>query len=231
MTGRSVARVSDEKALAVWWPWLSVLPLGLGAWAPLYAGVRARSRAWVVLGVVWSLIVLVSWILAVGGGPEAGLGGVLMILGWVAGAATSVVIRSQYALRMRSPLLAATDQARERLADRDRARVLVDREPALAAELGVGRPDLPGAVALDLVDVNNAPVTALLTLPGVDGELATRIAETRAAVGGFSSVEDLGLALDLAGDLVEALRECVVFLPRLAPPAAPRQREASQRLI
>jgi len=217
MTGRSLSRVSDERTPAVWWPWLSLLPFGLGAWAPLYAGVRARSRTWVVLGIVLSLIVLVGWILAAGGDGDAG--GVLMILGWVAGAATSFTIRSQYALRMRSPLLAATEQARERLADRDRARALVRRDPALAAELGVGRPDQGGAVALDLVDVNNAPVTALLTLPGIDGELATRVAETRAAVGGFTSVEDLGLALDLAGDLVEALRERVVFLPRLTPPS------------
>jgi len=217
MTGRSLSPVSDEETPAVWWPWLSLLPFGLGAWAPLYAGVRARSRTWVVLGIVWSLIVLVGWILAAGGRSDAG--GVLMILGWVAGAATSFVIRDQYALRLRSPLLAATEQARERLADRDRARALVRRDPALAAELGVGRPDRLGAVALDLVDVNNAPVTALLTLPGVDGELATRIAETRAAVGGFTSVEDLGLALDLAGDLVETLRERVVFLPRVAPPS------------
>jgi DNA uptake protein ComE-like DNA-binding protein len=217
MMGRSVARVEDEKTPAVWWPWLSLLPLGLGAWAPLYAGVRARSRTWVVLGILWSLIVLVGWILAVGSENEGGLGGMLMILGWVAGAATSFTIRTQYALRMRSPLLAATEQARERLADRDRARALVRRDPALATEVGVGRPDRHGAVALDLVDVNNAPVTALLTLPGVDGELATRIAETRAAVGGFTSVEDLGLALDLPGNLVEALRERVVFLPRLLP--------------
>jgi DNA uptake protein ComE-like DNA-binding protein len=209
--------VPDEETPAVWWPWLSLLPFGLGAWAPLYAGVRARSRAWVVLGVVWSLIVLVGWSLAAGGAGDAG--GVLMILGWVAGAATSLAIRNQYALRMRAPLLVATEQARERLADRDRARALVGRDPALAAELGVGRPDLRGAVALDLVDVNNAPVTALLTLPGVDGELATRIAETRAAVEGFTSVEDLGLTLDLAGDVVEALRKHVVFLPRLAPPS------------
>lgn len=218
MSDLSLSRVSDRKSPSVWWPWLSLLPFGLGAWAPLYAGVRARSRTWVLLGTVWSLIVMIGWILAAAGASDAG--GALMILGWVAGAATSCVIRPQYALRMRSPLLAATEEARERLADRDRARALVRRDPTLAAELGVGRPDQRGAVALDLVDVNNAPVTALLALPGVDGEVATRIAETRAAVGGFTSVEDLGLALDLTGDLVEALRDRVVFLPRTAPPSA-----------
>ncbi len=138
MTGRSLSRVSNEKTPAVWWPWLSLLPFGLGGWAPLYAGARARSRTWVLLGFVLSLIVLVGWILAAGGDGVAG--GALMILGWVAGAATSFTIRDQYALRMRSPLLAATEQARERLADRDRARALVRRDPALAAELGSGVP-------------------------------------------------------------------------------------------
>jgi hypothetical protein len=31
---------------------------------------------------------------------------------------------------------------------------------------------------------------------------------------GFSSVEDLGAALDIDGNVVEDLRDCVVFLPR-----------------
>jgi DNA uptake protein ComE-like DNA-binding protein len=50
-------------------------------------------------------------------------------------------------------------------------------------------------------------------LPGIDDALATRIVEARSQVGGFSSVEDLGIALDLAGDVVEDLRDRVVFLP------------------
>ena len=36
----------------------------------------------------------------------------------------------------------------------------------------------------------------------------------RDGVGGFSSLEDLGLTMDLPGDVVEALRGRVVFLPR-----------------
>jgi hypothetical protein len=33
-------------------------------------------------------------------------------------------------------------------------------------------------------------------------------------LGGFSSLEDMGTTLELAGDLVEGLRGVVVFLPR-----------------
>jgi DNA uptake protein ComE-like DNA-binding protein len=62
-------------------------------------------------------------------------------------------------------------------------------------------------------------VTALLELPGVDGDVATQIVETREQVDGFSSLEDLGATLDLDGDLVEQLRGRVVFLPREARPS------------
>ena len=78
----------------------------------------------------------------------------------------------------------------------------------------MGRPDISGAPDVGLVDINNAPASALAKLPGVDDALATRIVEARAEVGGFSTVEDLGVALDLAGDLVEDLRGVAVFLPR-----------------
>jgi DNA uptake protein ComE-like DNA-binding protein len=57
-------------------------------------------------------------------------------------------------------------------------------------------------------------VTALVDLPRVDGDLATRIIEAREKVNGFSSLEDMGIAMDLSGDVVEALRGDVVFLPR-----------------
>jgi hypothetical protein len=198
------------------WPWLSLLPLGLGCWAPIYAGVRAQVKKWVLLGAGWSAITLVGWIGAASGGKNNGVAGLLLIVGWVGGAATSFVIRGDYDRAMASPLLDATDRAEQRLSDRKRALALARDNPTLALEAGVGRPDRPGAVDIGLVDVNNASVPGLMTLPGVDGELATRIAETRAETGGFSTLEDLGATLDLDGGLVESLRGHVVCLPRSA---------------
>ena len=94
-------------------------------------------------------------------------------------------------------------------------RLLLARErPALALEMGIGRPDLPNAQPAGLVDLNNAPAAAIARLPGVDDALATQIVRARSDTHGFSSVEDLGAALDLDGHLVEDLRDCVVFLPR-----------------
>jgi DNA uptake protein ComE-like DNA-binding protein len=91
----------------------------------------------------------------------------------------------------------------------------------VAREIGIGRPDLPGARAAGLVDVNNAPHDVLLTLPGIDDALATRIIELRTQENGFSSVVELGADLDLPGDQVEQLRDQCVFLRRRATaPAA-----------
>ena len=72
--------------------------------------------------------------------------------------------------------------------------------------MGIGRPDVTGAADAGLVDLNNASVTALLELPGVDGDVATEIVEAREKVHGFASLEDMGAALDLDGNLVEGLR-------------------------
>jgi DNA uptake protein ComE-like DNA-binding protein len=195
------------------WPRWSLLPLGLGSWAPIYAGVRARVRSWIGLGVACSAVTLAGWVVAVAsnGGPA---GGLLILAGWVAAVATSYVIRTQYEERIRSPLTLAEDQASLRMLDRRRALELARTNPALAAEIGVGRPDRDDAVDAGLVDLNNASVSALLKLPGIDDRLATKIVEARAEVNGFSSLEDCGAALDLPGDAVERLRGRVVFLPR-----------------
>jgi DNA uptake protein ComE-like DNA-binding protein len=201
------------------WPWLSLLPVGFGSWVPIYAGVRARVRSWIALGALWSAIAVTGWIASAtssahGHHRYSALAGLLLILAWAGAAATSFVIRSEYEQRMSSPLLDASERAEARLRDRRQAQQLARDNPMLAREMGVGRPDIAGAAEVDLVDINNAPASALTKLPGVDEALATRIVEARAQVGGFSSIEDLGIALDLAGNLVEDLRDVAIFLPR-----------------
>jgi DNA uptake protein ComE-like DNA-binding protein len=86
--------------------------------------------------------------------------------------------------------------------------------PELGRGLGIDRPDRPFAQAAGLVDVNNAPIGALLELPGADEVLAARIVELREELNGFASVHDLGNVLDLDVHAVERLTERVVFLPR-----------------
>jgi DNA uptake protein ComE-like DNA-binding protein len=198
------------------WPYLSLIPVGLGAWAPIYAGIKVRQRAWVWLGSLWSALVVAGFVAdTVSSHPgNDNLAGFLLIVGWVGAIATSFAVRGAYERQLASPLLEATEAGEQRLQDRARALAIAQQNPALAREIGIGRPDRSGAADAGLVDVNNASVTALLKLPGIDGDIATSIIEAREKVGGFSSLEDLGETLDLDGHLIERLRGQVVFLPR-----------------
>ena len=200
------------------WPYISLIPIGFGAWAPIYAGVKARQRGWILLGIFWSAVVLAGFIKSSlshsGQSGNDDLAGFLIIIGWVGAIATSFVIRGSYERQMASPFEVATEAGEARLQERRRAQLTARENPSLAREIGVGRPDEPGAFDAGLVDVNNAPASALVRLPGIDDGLATRIVEARAQTDGFSSLEDMGTVLDLPGDLVERLRDHVVFLPR-----------------
>lgn len=210
MPSGGARRDVDESAN---WVWLSVIPFGLGAWAPIYAGTRVHNRRWVSLGAIWSLIAAIGWVVAIATNGS-GVGGLLIILGWAGAAATSFAIRDRYREMLGSPFETAVLGAEGRLAERERARKLAHERPALALEMGVGRPDLPDAQSAGLVDVNNAPAPVIARLPGLDDALAQQIVRVRDDTHGFTSVEDLGAALDLDGNLVEDLRDCAVFLPR-----------------
>ncbi len=196
-----------------WWVWVSATPMGLGAWAPIAPGRQRRRRSWVALGVLWSVIALAGWVAAVAndGGSGAGL---LIILGWVGALATTLSIRPAYNSETASGFVREREAAEQRLAERREGQRIAAEQPDLAVELGIGRPDKPGARHAGLVDVNNASLSALLKLPGIDDALATRIVEIRAEINGFSSVHDLGGMLDLDGHAIERLDDRVVFLPR-----------------
>ena len=199
------------------WPLISLIPGGLGAWAPIYAGSRARRVAWVVWGVIWTLLVIAGWVavsLTATNSPGSDIGTAAVIVGWIGSIATSFTVRSSYQTAIESPFAEGIARARLNLADREQARAIASSDPQLALQAGIGRPDLPGAASGGVVDVNNAPAAALETLPGVDDALATRIIEARAAASGFSTLDELGMVADLDGDHVERLRDHVVFLPR-----------------
>jgi membrane protease YdiL (CAAX protease family) len=90
------------------WPWFSLLPFGLGSWAPILAGVRCGVWRWMVLGVLWSGLVFAGWFIVAiepsGNRGESLVGG-LIIVGWIGGIITSFAIRPGYERRFgRTPL-------------------------------------------------------------------------------------------------------------------------------
>ena len=90
---------------------------------------------------------------------------------------------------------------------------LAASDPAKAARLGVGRPDLPDSRHGHLVDLNHAPAAVIAELPGVGRDTAIEIAALRDELGGFDSVEDLGALMALHPRVVEAMRTRAVTLP------------------
>ncbi len=199
-----------------WWVWVACLvPLGLGAWAPLAPSVQRRKPVWALFTTLSLALVIAALFVPTGPDGDNSLKGALVIAGWVGAIATSLSIRRPY-LEGTNPSGWETRKARaaERLRVRREAIALVASDPALAAELGVGRPDVRGAQHAGLIDVNHASAAAIAGLPGFDAALAARVVQLRGELNGFDSVVDLGLVADLDANHVERLRERTVFLPR-----------------
>ena len=196
-----------------WWVWVSATPMGLGAWTPIVPGVAQRRPLWMGLGIVWTAASIAGWAAAIANDGGGGAGG-LIILGWVGAIATTTAIRPVFMRSASSRFAREREAAEQRVRDRQAARRMAAEEPEVALELGVGRPDRPGAASAGLVDVNNAAGAALELLPGVDAALADRIVALREELNGFRDVHDLGAVLELDGHAVERLRDETVFLPR-----------------
>jgi hypothetical protein len=96
---------------------------------------------------------------------------------------------------------------------RKEARDLLESDPALAEQLGIGRPDLHrGFDDGGLVDVNHAPPETIANVLGLGSGHVRQIVEVRGALGGFTSTADLEVHTDLPAGLLDRLSEQLVFL-------------------
>jgi hypothetical protein len=86
-------------------PWWALLPLGLGSWWLVYAGVYARRKTWTALGLPWLLLTIVGWIPSfVSPKGHHGGAGSLILLGWVGTAITAFTVRRRYLRRITTAL-------------------------------------------------------------------------------------------------------------------------------
>ena len=207
------ARGKDKGWFVLW----TLFPFGMATWAVFaHAGRRARNARWKAFAVVYGIAsyaaLVYSSIYDAPDGDDS-FAGMLIIVPWVVGIGHALYMRPEY-LRQRDRQPSALEQARARLQTREEAMRIAREEPALALEMGIGRPDRPGAMHAGLIDVNGAPVEAIERLPGLGRAEAEQVVKVRQELGGFSTLEDLGMTLDLPGDVVEDLRDKTVFLPR-----------------
>lgn len=200
------------------WAGVPLMSFGLGS--PIsfvYGGFRARSRPLVAAGVGYGACYLAVFTLLFSGSAGPILLGLLLFLAlWLTSSVHAVVVRRQVFPRTTPRDRAnahAIQVAQYRRGLRQQARQLLAEDPALAAELCIGRPDLPRAYDDGgLVDVNHAPGPTLGLLPGMTDELIQRVLRVREHQGGFVSAEELGIDADLPPDLVQRIAEYAVFI-------------------
>ena len=198
------------------WVLASLFPFGWFTWLGfMYAGVKAKRPAWFAAGAGYLVLIAAAIVVTSiddnTDGAEDDIGYLTMFLVWGGGIVHALMVRKAYLRRMallEDPALVAAREARERQAY---ARELASHDPALARAAQIGRSG--GFDEAGVVDVNHAPVEDIADLPGIDAPTARRIVMVRDGVGGFSSLEDLGMTMDLPGDVVERLRGRVVCLP------------------
>jgi hypothetical protein len=98
-------------------------------------------------------------------------------------------------------------------AKREKSRELADRDPVLATELGIGRPDLGrGYDDGGLINVNTAPAPVIARVGDVELGHAEAIVAARAARGGtFFNLGEVLVDVDLPPHVQDQLRERAIF--------------------
>lgn len=214
-----------------WYFVVTVCSVGLLAWLPfVHAGHHLHRRS--VTRLVWlyaAAAVLIGTLLALTPRDAAGeiapagdtisvISGFLMIgtiaLGCVQQAPLRRAVYSGAPLPERDavdPALAAALEARKQRVD---ARLLAAKDPLLARDLKIGRPDLPHTFDDGgLVDLNSAPPQVIAAACGLPLSTGDAIAAARPP-GGFMAVDDLFSLADIPVAAWDTIRDRAVTIPR-----------------
>lgn len=214
-----------------WYYTVNIATCGLGAWIPfVHASSRLNDRSLYRYAATFGALAMLAMALVSlsptdgQGDPEGPLAtaGAVVALGIMVFASIKVtpIRRSIYLdpappapKPVTDPALANALAARER---RSEARRVVANDPMLARDLKIGRPDLPREYDDGgLVDLNNAPSSALVSACGLTEEAAGRIVAQRQSLpGGFSSIQEALVFSEQSDVDSRVLQERGVLLPR-----------------
>jgi hypothetical protein len=210
----------------VLWAAVPVVSVGFLSFVPFlaYAVMQRRPRDWAVFAAY--LAATVAMIVALGavGSSSSGssaVGGFIIVLVGAAAAHASILFRpgrsqpsvasggpAGIAQRNRDAIL----QAKSRIERRKHARQLAGSDPALARDLGIGRPDLPRDYDDGgLVDVNHVPGAVLAGHLGLSQAEAADVLAARDKLGRFASADELSAYTSMAPDRVDELRDLLLF--------------------
>ncbi len=201
------------------WAVIPVVTLGILSFVPFLriALARKRPKDWAVFGaylaVCIGLSVAVEAVPANSPGGPA-LGGLFVLLIVTATVHASVELRSlpQYPRLTRPVAADPVTRARARIQQRVDARKLAERDPVLARELRIGRPDLPRQFDDGgLVDVNNVPAQVLMACLQFSEQEASAVIAARDSIGRFSSPDEVSVYAQLDPARVDEVRDLMWF--------------------
>lgn len=200
----------------------AVLLLSFGILAPLpfaHAAARLGSR----LGWLWPVLyagAVVGLLVASNRSPvgpadsnaDSNLVGATLV-----GLVVVAAVHLTYLRHRVWPPAVPADPVRAALAARkrrERARRIARRDPLLARDLGIGRPDLAGDYDDGgLVDVNSAPAEVIARICGIELGVAAQIVRAREVAGiPFGRVDDLFTSTDVSVALWDRIRDRAVAL-------------------
>jgi hypothetical protein len=166
---------------------------------------RRQRKVWLLvlgsLGICICIGVLAASLAPSPGQPYRPIGGVLGSLGLLA-SVWFIWLAFQTSI----------SESKNRIRVREKARRIVTKNPTLADELGIGRPDIHRTFEDGgLIDVNHVPEPYLLHLPGIGSDLASRIVELRKSIGGFDSTGDLEVTLDIEPGRLDQAKDLMIF--------------------
>ncbi len=216
----------------LWWVWSPVYTLGIVVFIPaLHAAIKLRRRdLWYwAAGLTGGNVI--SWILMASGPSNADESTALQTVGATIAMVLAVVGTIQ-AFRTREavfgssrpaaadpstgtqpvldPAIANSLAARKR---RQESVALSIKDPSLARDLRIGRPDLSRQYYDGgLVDVNHVPEAVLVSHLGLTRDQARTVIAARDHLGGFASTNELCSLANLPPQTLDAIRDRIVTL-------------------
>lgn len=197
---------------------------GLLAFGPfMWLAITRRRRSDEIIMMAYiaataTAIGLVSWEAMTSANGAAG-GGLLTGLMLFGAVHTLVACRPGRRDSSGRPVLAKVDRniqavsgAEDRMNARNRARKLARKDPALARELRIGRPDLPRDYDDGgLVDVNHVPSAVLVSHLKLTGQQAAKVVSVRNEIDRFDGPVDLESFCGLPPQLIDELSDLIIF--------------------
>lgn len=211
--------------------WLWAVPLlscgFLAPIAPFAVALKLRTRSvWTWCG-SFAALWLVGLVLtgADAEGAASDLGVALFLLSAVGGTTYALVKAQEVSWGTQGPAtyaaathpydqnaaaIAGVQAARQR---REQAREIVARDPQMARDLRIGRPDVPRHFDDGgLVDLNSAPPVVLVRGLGLTEQQAAQVVDARQRIGRFQAPEEVMHLAGLEIDVYERVSERIVLL-------------------